>query len=80
MALTAGLGLQPQHFDAANACRAPVLSFEVHPQNYMVARGPRLIWLDAIRAADAALEHCVQVFVCPTTWPTHLIGRSRCSA
>jgi uncharacterized protein (UPF0276 family) len=56
MALTAGLGLQPQHFDAANACRAPVLSFEVHPQNYMVARGPRLIWLDAIRAADAALS------------------------
>jgi hypothetical protein len=50
-ALTAGLGLKPQHFDAAHAYRAPGLWFEVHAENYVVAGGPRLTWLDAIRDA-----------------------------
>ncbi len=49
-ALTAGLGLKPQHYDAALACPAEGLWFEVHPENYMVAGGPRLAWLEAIRA------------------------------
>jgi uncharacterized protein (UPF0276 family) len=48
-ALTAGLGLKPQHYDAALACPADGLWFEVHPENYMVAGGPRLAWLEAIR-------------------------------
>jgi len=43
--LTAGLGLKPQHYDAALACPAAGLWFEVHPENYMVAGGPRLAWL-----------------------------------
>lgn len=48
--LSAGLGLKPQHFDAARDCRADGLWFEVHPENYMVEGGPRLAWLEAIRA------------------------------
>jgi uncharacterized protein (UPF0276 family) len=68
--LSAGLGLKPQHFEAALACPADGLWFEVHPENYFVAGGPRLAWLEAIRtrhpislhsvalslAADAALD------------------------
>ncbi len=46
--LTAGLGLKPQHYDHALACPADGLWFEVHPENYMVAGGPRLAWLDVI--------------------------------
>jgi uncharacterized protein (UPF0276 family) len=58
-ALTAGLGLKPQHYDAALACRAEGLWFEVHPENYMVAGGPRLAWLEAIRAHHAVSLHGV---------------------
>jgi uncharacterized protein len=57
--LTAGLGLKPQHFDDAHACRAAGLWFEVHPENYMVAGGPRLAWLDAIRAQHPLSLHGV---------------------
>lgn len=47
--LGAGLGLKPEHFDAALEARAPGLWFEVHAENYMVAGGPRIEWLTAIR-------------------------------
>jgi uncharacterized protein (UPF0276 family) len=57
--LTAGLGLKPQHFDDAHACRAAGLWFEVHPENYMVAGGPRLAWLDAIRSQHPLSLHGV---------------------
>ena len=57
--LTAGLGLKPQHYDAARACPAAGLWFEVHPENYMVAGGPRLAWLEAIRARHAISLHGV---------------------
>lgn len=46
---TAGLGFKPEHFDEAMACRAVGLWFEVHPENYMVAGGPRLAMLQALR-------------------------------
>jgi uncharacterized protein (UPF0276 family) len=46
---TAGLGLKPQHYDDALACDAEGLWFEVHPENYMSAGGPRLSALEAIR-------------------------------
>jgi uncharacterized protein (UPF0276 family) len=46
---TAGVGLKPQHYDEALASPAAGLWFEVHPENYMVAGGPRLAWLEAIR-------------------------------
>jgi uncharacterized protein (UPF0276 family) len=58
-ALTAGLGLKPQHYDAALACPADGLWFEVHPENYMVAGGPRLAWLEAIRARHSVSLHGV---------------------
>jgi hypothetical protein len=57
--LTAGVGLKPQHYDAALACRAAGLWFEVHPENYMVAGGPRLAWLAAIRACHPMSLHGV---------------------
>lgn len=56
-ALTAGLGLKPQYYDAAVACRADGLWFEVHPENYLVAGGPRLAWLEAIRRQHAISLH-----------------------
>lgn len=49
MTPTAGLGLKPQHYDDALAATAPGLWFEVHPENYMSAGGPRLSALAAIR-------------------------------
>lgn len=59
--LTAGLGLKPQHFDAALACAEPGLWFEVHPENYLVAGGPRLAWLDAVRAQHPVSLHGVSL-------------------
>lgn len=60
-ALSAGLSLKPQHFDAALACDAPGLWFEVHPENYLVAGGPRLAWLEAIRARHPLSLHGVSL-------------------
>jgi len=57
--LSAGLGLKPQHFDAARDCRADGLWFEVHPENYMVDGGPRLAWLEAIRTDHPLALHGV---------------------
>jgi uncharacterized protein (UPF0276 family) len=58
-ALTAGLGLKPQHYEDALNCAADGLWFEVHPENYFVAGGPRLAWLDAIRARHPVSLHSV---------------------
>ena len=72
--LTAGLGLKPQHYDAALACPADGLWFEVHPENYMVDGGPRLKWLDAIRARHAISLHGVALSLAADAEPdaTHL--------
>lgn len=59
--LTAGLGLKPQHFDAALACPAPGLWFEVHPENYLMEGGPRLAWLHAIREQHPVALHGVSL-------------------
>lgn len=59
--LTAGLGLKPEHFDAALLCRAPGLWFEVHPENYLVDGGPRLRWLEAVRGSHAVSLHGVSL-------------------
>ncbi|BEV16553.1 DUF692 domain-containing protein [Herbaspirillum sp. DW155] len=59
--LTAGLGLKPQHFDAALACPAPGLWFEVHPENYLMDGGPRLAWLHAIREQHPVALHGVSL-------------------
>jgi uncharacterized protein (UPF0276 family) len=57
--LTAGLGLKPQHYEDAHACDAPGLWFEVHAENYMVDGGPRLAWLERIRAVRQLSLHGV---------------------
>ena len=59
--LGCGLGLKPEHFDAALAARAPGLWFEVHPENYMVDGGPRLAWLEAMRARHPLSLHGVSL-------------------
>lgn len=59
--LAAGLGLKPEHFEQALATRASGLWFEVHPENYLVAGGPRLAWLDAVRARHPLSLHGVSL-------------------
>ncbi|HMA09035.1 MAG TPA: DUF692 domain-containing protein [Ramlibacter sp.] len=59
--LSAGLGLKPEHYDAALQCRLPGLWFEVHAENYMVAGGPCLRWLDAVRAGHPLSLHGVSL-------------------
>jgi hypothetical protein len=59
MISSAGLGLKPEHFDAALAAPADGLWFEVHPENYMVDGGPRLACLEAIRARHPVALHGV---------------------
>ncbi len=58
-ALTGGLALKPQHFDAALACSASGLWLEIHAENYMVAGGARLAWLDALRECHPISLHGV---------------------
>ena len=57
--ITAGLGLKSQHYDDAVACEADGLWFEVHPENYMSAGGPRLTALAAIRERHPVSLHGV---------------------
>ena len=59
--LSAGLGLKPQHFGEALACRRPGLWFEVHPENYLVDGGPRLAWLETLRAEHPLSLHGVSL-------------------
>lgn len=60
-ALTAGLGLKAEHYVEALACRADGAWFEVHAENYLVAGGPRLAWLDAIRDVHPLSLHGVSL-------------------
>ena len=55
----AGLGLKVEHFDQACAARAPGLWFEVHAENHLVDGGPRLAWLEAVRAHHPVSLHGV---------------------
>ena len=57
--LGAGLGLKPQHLGEALAASAPGLWFEVHPENSLVAGGPRLAWLEAVRQRHPLSLHGV---------------------
>ncbi|HMN64511.1 MAG: DUF692 domain-containing protein [Burkholderiaceae bacterium] len=59
MTPSAGLGLKPEHFDDALGCAADGLWFEVHPENYMAAGGPRPAWLRAIRSRHPVALHGV---------------------
>jgi len=55
----AGLGLKPQHYPDALA--ASGLWFEVHPENYLAAGGPRLDWLQAVRGRHPVSLHGVSL-------------------
>lgn len=72
--LTAGLSLKPEHFEPALSTQADGLWFEVHPENYMVAGGPRMGWLDAIRARHPVSLHGVSLSLAGDAEPdaTHL--------
>jgi len=59
--LSAGIGLKFQHYDAALACRTRGMWFEVHAENHMVAGGPRLQLLDAVRAVHPLSLHGVSL-------------------
>lgn len=59
--LTAGLGLKPQHYEAALVCTAAGLWFELNPENHFVAGGPRLAWLTSIRDRHALSLHGVSL-------------------
>ena len=59
--LTAGLGLKAEHYGEALACRAEGAWFEVHAENYLVAGGPRLAWLEAVRAEHPLSLHGVSL-------------------
>lgn len=55
------MGLKAEHYAAALDCRCDGLWFEVHPENYLVAGGPRLRWLEAVRATHPVALHGVSL-------------------
>lgn len=59
--MLSGLGLKPEHYDAALAYASEGMWFEVHAENYLIAGGPRLRWLDAIRAVHPLSLHGVSL-------------------
>lgn len=61
MRLGAGLGIKPQHFDDALAARCAGLWYEVHPENYLAAGGPRRAWLRRLREAHPLSLHGVSL-------------------
>ena len=56
---SAGVGLKPDHYRAILERAPPDLWLEVHPENYMVAGGPRLAWLEALRTGRTLSFHGV---------------------
>jgi len=61
IALSAGLSLKPAHYADALASPADARWFEVHPENYYVDGGPRLAWLDEVRARHPLSLHGVSL-------------------
>jgi len=59
MGPTAGLAFKPVHLEEALLSSAVGLWFEIHAENYMVAGGPRLIMLNALRQAAPLSIHGV---------------------
>jgi len=59
--MLSGLGFKAEHFESALACAAEGMWFEVHAENYLVAGGPRLHQLEAIRALHPLSLHGVSL-------------------
>jgi uncharacterized protein (UPF0276 family) len=79
MTAAAGLGFKPQHFQEAIAWPAADLWFEVHAENYMVAGGPRLAMLEALRRDRPLSLHGVGMSLAGATEidPDHLAALKR---
>jgi uncharacterized protein len=79
MSPTAGIGLKADHFVDAIASPAAGLWFEVHPENYMVAGGPRLTMLGAARMARPLSLHGVGLSLAGASGPdpVHLAALKR---
>lgn len=56
---SAGVSLKPPHFSAAAQASADGLWFEIHAENYFVDGGPRLAWLERLRADHPIAVHGV---------------------
>ena len=76
---TVGIGLKADHFEDAIASPTAGLWFEVHPENYMVAGGPRLAMLEADRAARPLSLHGVGMSLAGSNDPdrAHLAALKR---
>lgn len=74
MTPAAGVGFKAEHFAEALAAPAADLWFEVHAENYMVAGGPRLAMLEALRRERPLSLHGVGMSLAGATDPdsTHL--------
>lgn len=70
--LTAGLSFKPEYFEAAHACNAAGMWYEVHPENYMQAGGPRMAMLDAICARHPVSVHGVGLSLASSELPDAL--------
>ena len=76
---SAGIGLKAQHYAHAADDVSDGLWFEVHPENYMVAGGPRLAWLDRIRSHHPLSLHGVGMSLAADALPdrSHLLELKR---
>lgn len=76
---TAGLGFKPEHFREALASPAAGLWLEVHAENYMIAGGPRLAMLEAVRQERPLSLHGVGTSLAGATDPDpeHLAALKR---
>ena len=61
MNLGVGLGFKPPHFDEAVAESRPGTWWEVHPENYQVAGGPRWRMLEVLRERHPLSLHSVSL-------------------
>jgi uncharacterized protein len=79
MSPTVGIGLKADHFVDAMASPTAGLWFEVHPENYMVAGGPRLAMLESARAKRPLSLHGVGLSLAGATAPdpVHLSALKR---
>lgn len=57
--VAAGLSLKPQHFNEAVECAVDGIWFEVHPENYFMAGGPRLAGLQRVAERHPIALHGV---------------------
>jgi len=75
----AGIGFKAEHFAEALAAPAADLWFEVHAENYMVAGGPRLAMLEAVRRERPLSLHGVGMSLAGATDPDpdHLAALKR---